>query len=285
MARQPGWGSSTAALLVALLPAFAQASSGLGPGPESGTPPPWLRLAVDPSHPKLQQAARAALHYFNYRSASPSTFRTLKEVLGGTVWVNGKKGEKYELEFTVDNYKPGSNEERLGTCSALVIFKDQKPKPAVNITCTRILSEKEREKEDYELYKQMKQLKKNPGGIKIPDVFGYVDPSLQPLWHLAMIGSSYVMWEKTSKSLYYYLTQLNGVKQWVTSGNLIIFNYSILLHEFSTQEIILCRIHLLWYPSKPLKIWSFCPEPLTPGEGSGNSEASAETPTEILSNF
>ncbi|XP_043846568.1 retinoic acid receptor responder protein 1 [Dromiciops gliroides] len=283
--RLPGRAGPTAVLLVALLPAVAQAFSGVWRPLEPERPQTWRRLAVAPSTPKFQQAARAALHYFNYRAASPSTFRSLKQVRSGSVWVNAKKGQKFDLELTIENHKPKSNDERLGTCSAVVIFKNHKPKPTVNITCTRLLAKKEREQEDYELYKQMKQLKRPPEGIKIPGNDGYIDPSLQPMWDLAMVGSSYVMWEKTSLSLYYYTMQLTGVKQWVTSGDFINFSYTILLHEFSTQEIIPCQIHLLWYPGKPLKIRYHCQDLGTQEEVSGNGEGSAETSTEILSNF
>ncbi|XP_072474728.1 retinoic acid receptor responder protein 1 isoform X2 [Notamacropus eugenii] len=204
----------TAVLLVVLLPAVAQAFSGLWRTLESDRQQLWRQLDVAPSSPGVQQAARASLHYFNYRAASPSTFRTLKQVRSGTAWVNAKKGQKFDLEFTVESYKPESNEEHVGTCSALVIFKNHKPKPAVNITCTRLLDEKERQQEDYRLYKQMKQLKRPPDGTRIPGNLGQLDPSLQPMWDLAMVGSSYVMWEKTSQSLYYYMMQLSGVKQW-----------------------------------------------------------------------
>ncbi|XP_027731823.1 retinoic acid receptor responder protein 1 [Vombatus ursinus] len=283
--RLPGWAGPMAVLLVVLLPAVTQAFSGLWRTLEPERQQPWRRLDVAPSSPVFQQAARAALHYFNYRAASPSTFRTLKQVRSGTAWVNAKKGQRFDMEFTIESYKPELNEERLGTCSALVIFKNHKPKPTVNITCTRLLDEKEREQKDYVLYKQMKQLKRPPDGTRIPGNLGHMDSSLQPMWDLAMVGSSYVMWEKTSQSLYYYMMQLSGVKQWITRGDFINFNYTVLLHEFSTQEIIPCQIHLLWYPGKPLKIRYHCQDPGTQEEGSGNGEGSAENPTEILSNF
>ncbi|XP_078003704.1 retinoic acid receptor responder protein 1 isoform X1 [Phascolarctos cinereus] len=283
--RLPGWAGPTAVLLVVLLPAVTQAFSGLWRTLEPERQQLWRRLDVEPSSPVFHQAARAALHYFNYRAASPCTFRTLKEVRSGTAWVNAKKGQKFDLEFTIESYKPELIEERLGTCSALVIFRNQKPKPTVNITCTRLLDEKEREQQDYVLYKQMKQLKRPPDGTRIPGNLGHMDSSLQPMWDLAMVGSSYVMWEKTSQSLYYYMLQLSRVKQWITRGDFINFNYTVLLHEFSTQEIIPCQIHLLWYPGKPLKIRYHCQDPGTPQEGSGNGDGSAETPTDILSNF
>jgi hypothetical protein len=55
-------------------------------------------------------------------------------------------------------------EDRLGKCSAQVFFKNKKPKPAINVTCTRLIEKQKQQQEDYLLYKQMKQLK-NPLGI------------------------------------------------------------------------------------------------------------------------
>lgn len=49
----------------------------------------------------------------------------------------------------------------------------------------------------------------------LSDSHGYIDPSLRPIWDLAFLGSSYVMWEKTTQFSHYYMTQLSSVKQWV----------------------------------------------------------------------
>ncbi|KAK2090572.1 Retinoic acid receptor responder protein 1 [Saguinus oedipus] len=68
-----------------------------------------------------------------------------------------------------------------------------------------------------------------------------------------------------------------------TNDDTIDFDYTVLLHELSTQEIIPCRIHLVWYPGKPLKVKYHCQELQTP-EASGTEEGSAVAPTE-LSNF
>nr|XP_020012919.1 retinoic acid receptor responder protein 1 isoform X1 [Castor canadensis] len=232
----------------------------------------------------LQQAARAALHFFNFRAGSPSALRVLAAVQEGRAWVDPKKGCKVDLVFSTEHYNPEEGEDRLGKCSAQVFFKNKKPKPAINVTCTRLIEKQKQQQEDYLLYKQMKQLK-NPLGIgSIPDSHGHIDPSLRPIWDLAFLGSSYVMWEKTTQLLHYYLAQLSSVKQWKTSAGAIDFDYTVLLHEFSTQEIVPCRIHLVWYPGKPLKVKYHCQELQTPEEASGTEEGSAMAPAEF-SNF
>lgn len=231
----------------------------------------------------LQQAAQAALHFLNFRAGSPSALRVLASVQEGRAWVNPEKGCKVELVFSTERYNLQEGEEHLGKCSAQVFFKNQKPRPAINVTCTRLFEKKKRQQEDYLLYKQMKQLKNPLNVVSIPDSHGHIDPSLRPMWDLAFLGSSYVMWEKTTQFSRYNLAQLSSVKQWKTHEGAIDFDYTVLLHEFSTQEIIPCRIHLVWYPGKPLKVKYNCQE-LQTLEGSGTEEGSAVAPAQ-LSNF
>ncbi|KAM9039442.1 retinoic acid receptor responder protein 1 [Sarcophilus harrisii] len=257
--RRPAGPGPTALLLVALLAAEARAS--------------WLiRRPLSPSGPELRQAARAALHFFNYRAASPSTVRVLKEVLNGTALIR-EEGENIKVAFSIESYRTENSQ--LGTCSALVGFKDHKSRPTVNISCTPLLDQKERKKEDYKLYKQIKQLETPPFETTIPGKLGDMDPSLQPLWELAMIGNSFLMWEKTtSTSSYYYVQQITNIKKWIRPDDFIILHYRLLLHEFRTQEIISCHLHLVWHPEKPSKTQYHCQDSGTQENGSGNSEGS-----------
>ncbi|KAM5291817.1 retinoic acid receptor responder protein 1 [Ctenodactylus gundi] len=229
----------------------------------------------------LQQAARAALHFLNFRLGSPSALRVLVAVQEGRAWIEPQKGCKADLVFSTELLHPEEGKERFGKCSAQVHFKNQKPRPSINITCTRSIEKEERQQKDYLLYKQMKQFKNSLDTITIPDSHGHIDPSLRPIWSLAFLGSSYVMWEMTNQFVYYYLVQLTSVKQWKTDADAIDFDYTVLLHEFSTQEIIPCRIHLVWYPGKPPKVNFQCGEPQTSEEASGTVEGSAVAPTEF----
>nr|XP_055177711.1 retinoic acid receptor responder protein 1 [Nyctereutes procyonoides] len=290
-----------AALLLAL--ALSLAGPGLqaaGPGPGSpgvpgvaGVPPPGL----------LRQAARAALHFLNFRAGSPSGLRVLAAVLRGRAatmrnppalcfsvplvislggssvvgifhqissqnHVDARRTCRVDLEFTAERYGPEADG-RLGRCSARVVFRRQQPRPAVNVTCARFMETSRRRREDLLLYKRAKRLRAPPGATSMPDSHGWIDPSLRPMWDLAFLGSSYVMWERTTQTLHYYMAQLSSVNQWKTNEDAIDFDYTVLLHEFSTQEIIPCRIHLVWYPGKPLKVKYHCQELHTAQEGSG----------------
>lgn len=59
-------------------------------------------------------------------------------------------------------------EERFGKCSARVFFRNEKPRPAINVTCTRFVEKGERQQEDYLLYKHMKQLRSPLDVVSIP---------------------------------------------------------------------------------------------------------------------
>ncbi|XP_005325765.2 retinoic acid receptor responder protein 1 isoform X2 [Ictidomys tridecemlineatus] len=238
-----------------------------------------------PSWAMLQQAARVALHFFNFHSGSPSELQVLANVQTGGWQVDPQRGYHINLVFSTESYHLQDGKPRLGKCFARVFFQNQKPRPAITMTCTG-LSEKNRTlQEDHLLYEQLKQMKDalTVGGI--PDDYGYIDPSVRPIWDLAILGSSYVMWERTTQFSYYYPLQLSRVKQWKTSDHAIDFDYTVLLHEFPTQEIIPCHIHLIWYPGKPLKVKYRCEEIQTPVEASsGTEEGSAVAATEF-SNF
>ncbi|XP_023555483.1 retinoic acid receptor responder protein 1 [Octodon degus] len=282
-APRPGHPSPAAGLRALLLLLVLQGAATTTAGPGQPEDP---QQSAEASLPRglLPQAARAALHFFNFRAGSPSALRVLAAVQQGRARVDPKRGCKVDLVFSTERYnQEEGEEERLGKCSAHVFFKNQKPKPAINVTCTRLMEKKKRQEEDYLLYKQMKQLKNPLAAASIPDSHGHIEPSLKPVWDLAFLGSSYVMWEKTTQFLHYYLVQLSGVKQWKTNDDAIDFDYTVLLHEFPTQEIIPCRIHLVWYPGKPLKVKYHCHELQTTylQEASGTVEGSAMEPAEL----
>ncbi|XP_023490652.2 retinoic acid receptor responder protein 1 [Equus caballus] len=276
----PGPPRPAAPLLALPLLLLAVQGAAAPAGPEAAE---W-RPDTGPPHGLLRQAARAALHFLNFRAGSPSALRVLAAVQEGRARINAKKECTVDLVFTTERYNSEEGEESLGKCSARVFFRNRKPRPAVNVTCARLMEKTKRQQEDYRLYKQMKQLRNPLDGVSIPDSHGHIDPSLRPVWELAFLGSSYVMWEKTTRFLHYYMAQLSGVKQWETNDGVIDFDYTVLLHEFSTQEIIPCRIHLVWSPGKPLTVKYHCQELLAPEDASGTEEGSAVAPTE-LSNF
>ncbi|XP_074860192.1 retinoic acid receptor responder protein 1 [Carettochelys insculpta] len=220
-------------------------------------------------------AARVALHYLNYRQGSPSALRALGQVRKATLKTIPGIGHKYYLQFTTEDYKSSQS---VGACLATVIYLKRKPRPAVNINCTYTKDQTEIQEEDYSFYKKMKQQSKPVIGNEIPDKNGNIEPDMEPVWALAVAGSSYIMWEKSTENLGYFMAQVRNVKQWITKDDSIDFDYSVILHEIPTQEMISCHLRVIWTPGHPLKVKYFClsgNQGSESGEGSGTESGSA----------
>lgn len=52
----------------------------------------------------------------------------------------------------------------------------------------------------------------------LADSYGNIEPALEPVWALAVAGSSSIMWEKSTETLGYFLAQVKSVKQWVSGA-------------------------------------------------------------------
>uniref|UniRef100_A0A663MDQ1 Retinoic acid receptor responder 1 n=1 Tax=Athene cunicularia TaxID=194338 RepID=A0A663MDQ1_ATHCN len=146
--------------------------------------------------------------------------------------------------------------ENAGSCLATVLYRRTKSPPVVNIKCMQTKDQKQIQEEDNRLYQKIRHQTKPIIGNNIPDSYGHIEPALEPAWALAVTGSSYMMWEKSTESLGYFLAQVKSVKQWV--NDFIEFDYTVLLHEVPTQEIISCHMRLTWLPGHPLKVKYFC---------------------------
>ncbi|XP_030430346.1 retinoic acid receptor responder protein 1 [Gopherus evgoodei] len=222
-----------------------------GAGPE----PPRAAGELQVSSRLAGQAARVALHYLNYRLGSPSALRALGQVRKATVKTIPGIGHKYYLQFTTEDYKSSQN---VGTCLATVLYLKRKPRPAVNINCTYTKDQKQTREDDYSFYKKLRQQTKPITGNDIPDSYGHIEPALEPAWALAVAGSSYLMWEKSTENLGYFMAQVKNVKQWITKDDSIDFDYLVILHEIPTQEMISCHLRVIWTPGHPLKVKYFC---------------------------
>ncbi|KFP74605.1 Ovocalyxin-32, partial [Apaloderma vittatum] len=182
-------------------------------------------------------------------------------------------GHKYYLQFTTEDYKTG---EDAGSCLATVLYPKTKALPVVNIKCTHPKDLKKIHEEDNRIYLKFRHQTKPIIGNNIPDSYGNIEPALEPVWALAVAGSSYIMWEKSTENLGYFMAQVKSVKQWIRKDDFIEFDYAVLLHEIPTQEIISCHMRLTWLPGHPLKVKYFCTsENQGPDDGSGMESGSA----------
>ncbi|KFU88175.1 Ovocalyxin-32, partial [Chaetura pelagica] len=182
-------------------------------------------------------------------------------------------GHKYYLQFTTEDYKTG---EDAGSCLATVLYPKKKSPPVVTIKCVPAKDQKEIQEEDNRIYKKIRHQTKPIHGNYIPDSYGIISPALEPVWALAVVGSSYIMWEKSTENVGYFMAQVKSVQQWMRKDDFVEFDYTVLLHELPTQEIISCHMRLTWLPSHPLKVKYFCaPEREELDDGSGTGSGSA----------
>ncbi|NXT96495.1 OCX32 protein, partial [Anhinga rufa] len=131
-------------------------------------------------------------------------------------------GHKYYLQFTTEDYKSGEN---AGSCLATVLYPKTKSPPVVSIKCMHTQDQKQIQEEDNKLYQKIRQQTKAIIGNNIPDSYGNIEPALEPAWALAVAGSSYIMWEKSTENLGYFMAQVKSVKQWVSKVEITRLRY------------------------------------------------------------
>ncbi|NWT20588.1 OCX32 protein, partial [Vireo altiloquus] len=166
--------------------------------------------------------------------------------------------------------------EDAGSCLATVLYPKKKSPPVVSIKCSDTKDKKEILEEDKRLYQRIRHQTKPITGKNIPDSYGIIEPALEPVWALAVAGSSSIMWEKSTETFRYSLAQVKAVKQWLRKDDFVEFDYTVLLHEIPTQEIISCHMRLTWLPGHPLKVKHFCAsQSHGTDEGSGAESGSA----------
>ncbi|XP_075426688.1 retinoic acid receptor responder protein 1-like [Ascaphus truei] len=261
-------------LLVTLLPLSIEAL------PFSVSSGSWATLDIPTYQRAARETARVAVHYLNYYSGSPHQLLVLGEVKKASVKSVPEIGHKYYIEFTTNSFQTNQN---VGLCTATVFFQAGKPGPAINVNCTANdnLKKQQAHDDDYNFYQKMKKQTTPITAKDIPDSFGAIQSGFEPLWYLALAGSSYVMWEKTTENRNYNMAQIKTVTQVLRKDDFIAFDYNILLHEIPTQRMVPCSIHVIWIPGKPPKVEYECStESEETGSGSESEEGSA-----FLGNF
>ncbi|XP_065701037.1 ovocalyxin-32 [Patagioenas fasciata] len=236
-------------------------------------PPAGADGELSPGSPAAAGAARVALHHLNFQAGSPGALRALGQVRKATLKSIPDSGRKYYLQFTTEDYRTGEN---AGSCLATVLYPKTKSPPVVNIKCTDTKDQKQTQEEDNRLYQKIRRQTKPIIGNNIPDSYGNIEPALEPVWALAVAGSSYMMWEKSAENLGYFMAQVKSAKQWIRKDDFIEFDYIVLLHEIPTQEIVSCHMRLTWLPGHRLKVKYFCSsENQRLEDGSGMESGSA----------
>ncbi|XP_053566070.1 retinoic acid receptor responder protein 1 [Bombina bombina] len=232
----------------------------------------WSARKIPTSQRAARETAQVAVQYLNYYYGSPNNLRMVHEVKRASVKSFPDIGNKYYIEFSTRDIKTN---EITGLCTAKVFFRTNKPRPAINVDCSNDKDLKKAQEDDYDFYKNMKTQTTPITGKNIPDSFGFVEPKFEPLQDLAIMGSSYVMWEKTTENLHYNMAQIKSLKQVLRQDDLIGFDYDILLHETPTQAVVICSVHVVWIPGKPPKVEYECSgDSEENGSGSESEEGS-----------
>uniref|UniRef100_UPI00398F49BD latexin n=1 Tax=Pristiophorus japonicus TaxID=55135 RepID=UPI00398F49BD len=222
-----------------------------------------------------RQAASVAVHYLNYRHGSPNRVYGLHKLKKVSTEVISNIGHKYHLEFEVKNEESSSND--TGICTANVLFHNKKKNAHTTLKC-HLKDLKDSFKKDNTFYLNLKKQKNPVVGYNIPDNFGFVDPKMMLIWHLAKVSASYIMWEKSTEVMKYDLARIQKFNQWIKAGKFLHFTYIVLLHELPTQEIITCHMRVMWHPKQSLPVKYFCLpsswESFSKESGSGRVEGS-----------
>ncbi|XP_010715390.1 ovocalyxin-32 [Meleagris gallopavo] len=270
----PGLGAALpAAALLLLLSSFPPAAAEQPLWPFA----PGVMHALNPSDRQASKAAWVALHYANFKAASPSLLRVLgqvQKVLGIKAalpslhsairlhcrlnlplfqFIQGV-GMKYYLHFTTDDYINGEN---AGSCLATVLYLKRSP-PEVNIKCADIQDKKQIQEQDNRFYQYLQHRTKPIIANDIPDSHGNIAHAHLPLWGLAVAGGSFIMLKKSTENLGYFLAQVKAVKQQIRKNNAVELEFMILLHETPTQKIYPCYMHLIWILDHPLTLKYIC---------------------------
>ncbi|XP_072110701.1 latexin [Mobula birostris] len=204
------------------------------------------------------QAVSVAIHYLNYHHGSPYQhyqLHKLKEVHREATF---NLGNKYHLEFEVKN----ENSSNVTEICAAYVSSYKKNIPDVSLQCDLRHLKNDSFKKDNEFYFNLRNRKDPVVGYNIPDNFGFINPEMMPIWHLAKVSASYIMWHKSTETKRYNMVQIQKVNQWIRTVKFLEFTYTVLLHEIPTQEIITCNMWVMWKPKySPLVKYTCLPSP------------------------
>ncbi|XP_078419879.1 latexin isoform X2 [Cetorhinus maximus] len=202
-----------------------------------------------------QQAASVAVHYLNYRYGSPNRVYELHELKKAYTEVILNIVHKYHLEFEVKNQESSSNV--IAICTANVIFHKKKD-PDTALKCNLKDDMKDTFEKDNRFYLNLQKQKYPMVGYNIPDNFGFVDPKMMPIWLLAKVSASYIIWKKSTEVTKYNMVRIQKVNQLIRTDTFLQFIYTILLHELPTQETVTCSMWVMWHPKQSLTVKYFC---------------------------
>ncbi|XP_019358759.1 PREDICTED: latexin isoform X2 [Gavialis gangeticus] len=188
-------------------------------------------MELEPSHYPAQRAAGVARACINYRRGGPNRVLTLSNV------------RRARLQGHAVN------------CTAEVLYHlgSQHSAPEVHFTVEGELG-KNPDEADNKFYSRIKSLQEPLVAQNIPDSFGIVPPEMEPIRHLAFSACDYIIWQNSTENTWYNLAQIQDVQQVKRNDDYLEFDYTVLLHDFVSQEIIPWQMQVLWHPQHGVKV-------------------------------
>ncbi|XP_019347241.1 latexin isoform X2 [Alligator mississippiensis] len=188
-------------------------------------------MELQPSHYPARRAAGVASACINYRRGGPNRVLALSNV------------RRAQLQGHAVN------------CTAEVLYHlgSQHSAPEVHFTVEGELG-KNPDEADNKFYSRIKSLQEPLVAQNIPDSFGIVPPEMEPIRHLAFSACDYIIWQNSTENTWYNLAQIRDVRQVRRNDDYLEFDYTVLLHDFVSQEIIPWQMQVLWHPQHGVKV-------------------------------
>ncbi|NWX20822.1 LXN protein, partial [Aegotheles bennettii] len=158
---------------------------------------------------------------------------------------------KYHLELVLEDVL---DKDSTVNCAAEVLYHLGNKNIAPDVQFTLEGELKDTAEADNTFYNRIKSLEKELVAENIPDSHGNVSPEMQPIHLLAWVASGYVIWQNSTENTKFHLAQIKHVKQVKRSDEYLEFDYTILLHEMVSQEIIPWQMTVLWHPQHGVQV-------------------------------
>uniref|UniRef100_A0A7M4EKU0 Latexin n=1 Tax=Crocodylus porosus TaxID=8502 RepID=A0A7M4EKU0_CROPO len=194
-------------------------------------------MELEPSHYPAQRAAGVARACISYRRGGPNRVLTLSNVRRARLQVRGRERG------------PRAGTGWIKSMKLLL----QHSAPEVHFTVEGELG-KNPDDADNKFYSRIKSLKEPLVAQNIPDSFGIVPPEMEPIRHLAFSACDYIIWQNSTENTWYNLAQIQDVRQVKRNDDYLEFDYTVLLHDFVSQEIIPWQMQVLWHPQHGVKV-------------------------------
>ncbi|KAM6258309.1 latexin [Porphyrio hochstetteri] len=208
-------------------------------------------MELPPSHSPATRAAALAAAFVCYRRGSPGRGLALRAVRRAVRQGIDGVGTKYHLELLLEDIL---DKDRTVNCTAEVFYHLGNKTTAPDVQFTIEGELKNADEADDIFYKRIKSLEKELVAENIPDSHGNVSPEMEPVRLLAWAASGYVVWQNSTENTKFQLAQIKHVKQVKRSDEYLEFDYTILLHEMVSQEIIPWQMTVLWHPRHGVQV-------------------------------